>query len=108
MEDQTTTVAVTNERNPHLDRTGKRGREIGSTNLHSKYPSSIAKRLKLAGVDWIDSFAIAVKRNDKALLSIWLRLLPFLIVTQGHKRVKKFKGRASKAALQALDNLERS
>jgi hypothetical protein len=85
----------------------KGGRPVGSTNLHSKYPSSIATRLKAAGIDWIVSFGAAIKSNDKQLLTLWLRLLPYLIVTQGHKRVKHFKGRASKAALQALDELEK-
>jgi hypothetical protein len=79
---------------------------MGSSNLHSKYPSSIAKHLKAAGVDWIESFAIAIKRNDKALLTLWLRLLPYLIVTGGHRRPKRFKGRASKAAIAALNDLE--
>ena len=41
-----------------------------------------------------------------ALLALWLRLLPYLIVTAGHKRVKRLKGRASVAALKALDQLE--
>lgn len=82
------------------------GRPVGTSNLHAKHPSAISKHLKLIGVDWIASFAIAVKRNDKQLLTIWLRLLPYLIVTQGHRRVKHSKGRASKAALAALDELE--
>lgn len=83
------------------------GRPIGSSNIHSKYPSSIAMRLKAAGVDWITSFGAAIKRNDKQLLSLWLRLLPYLIVTQGHRRIKRGKGKASKDALRALDVLER-
>jgi hypothetical protein len=82
------------------------GRPIGSSNIHSKYPSSIAQRLKAAGVNWIDSFGVAIKANDKELLALWLRLLPYLIVTQGHRKVKRSKGRASKAALAALDELE--
>jgi hypothetical protein len=82
------------------------GVRLNTTNLHSKQPSGIAHRLKAAGVDWVASFAIAIKRNDKQLLTIWLRLLPYLIVTHGHARVKKFKGHASKAALKALDALE--
>jgi hypothetical protein len=35
-----------------------------------------------------------------------LRLLPYLVVTQGHRHIKKSKGRASKAAIQALTELE--
>lgn len=84
----------------------KGGHPEGTSNLHSKQPSGIARRLKSAGIDWVDSFGAAIKANDKELLSLWLRLLPYLIVTQGHKRVKKFKGHASKAAIHALDELE--
>ena len=83
-----------------------RGRPKGASDLHSKHPSSIAKRLKLAGVDWIVSFGQAIKRNDKQLLTIWLRLLPYLIVTAGHRRPKQLRGRASKAAIAALEDLE--
>ena len=83
------------------------GVRLNTSNLHSKHPSGIALRMKVLGVDWVASFAVAVKRNDKQLLSLWLRLLPYLIVTQGHKRVKRMKGKASKAALAALDELER-
>lgn len=93
--------ALAFDRVPH-----KGGRPKNSSNLHSKYPSSIAMRLKRLGVDWVESFAIAVKRNDKQLLTLWIRLLPYLIVTQGHARMKRKKGRASKAALQALNELE--
>ena len=82
------------------------GRPAGSSNLHSKHPSGIAQRLKATGIDWIASFGAAIKANDKELLSLWLRLLPYLIVTQGHRKVKRSKGRASKAALKALDELE--
>ena len=82
------------------------GHPVGVSNIHSKYPSSIAMRLKASGVDWIPSFGAAIQSNDKVLLSLWLRLLPYLIVTQGHKRMKRGKGRASKAALQALHDLE--
>ena len=90
-----------------LTNVNKRVGRPGTTNLHAKYPSSISKRLKLIGIDWIPSFGDAIKRNDKKLLNIWLRLLPYLIVTGGHRSVKRLKGRASKAALQALDALER-
>ncbi len=85
----------------------RNGVRLNTSNLHAKHASSIAKRLKLAGVDWIESFGVAIKRNDKQLLTLWLRLLPYLVVTQGHRRVKKGKGKASKAALNALAELER-
>lgn len=86
----------------------KPGVRLNTSNLHSKHPSGIAMRLKLSGVDWIVPFGRAIERNDKVLLALWLRLLPYLVVTQGHRRIKKSKGRASKAALNALDELERA
>src|ERR1017187_7727239 len=85
----------------------KTGVRLNTSNIHSKHPSGIALHLKRVGVDWVESFAVAIKRNDKQLLSLWLRLLPYLIVTGGHRRVKRMKGKASKAALAALDALER-
>ena len=83
------------------------GRPLGTTNLHSKHPSGIAVRLKAAGIDWVVDLAEAIKRNDNTRISIWMRLLPYLVVTQGHRRVKRFKGKASKAAVRALEELER-
>ena len=91
---------------PPSDIVRKAGRPVGSSNIHSKHPSSIAQRLKLAGIDWIASFGAAIAANDKELLSLWLRLLPYLIVTGGHRKVKRLRGKASKAALAALDALE--
>lgn len=86
----------------------KPGVRLNTSNLHSKHPSGIAMRLRASGVDWIVPFGRAIERNDKVLLALWLRLLPYLVVTQGHRRIKKSKGRASKAALNALDELERA
>jgi hypothetical protein len=83
------------------------GLRLNLSNLHSKHPSGIAIRMKALGVDWLVPFAAAIKKNDKTLLRLWLRLLPYLVVTQGHKRIRKMKGRASKAALTALDALEK-
>ena len=100
---------ITNQSIAPIDETRKGGRVVGSSNIHSKQPSSIATRMKALGIDWVESFAVAIKRNDKQLLSLWLRLLPYLIVTGGHRRVKRLdrmKGKASKAALAALDALE--
>ena len=85
----------------------KGGRPKNSSNLHSKYPSSIAMRLKAAGVDWVVDLAAAIKSNNETRINMWLRLLPYLIVTQGHRKVKRGKGRASKSALTALAELER-
>ena len=80
------------------------GRPKNSVNLYSKQPSSIATRLKAAGVDWVIDLAAAIKSNNDTRINMWLRLLPYLIVTQGHSKVKK--GKASKSALAALDELE--
>jgi hypothetical protein len=82
------------------------GRPKGSTNLHSKHPSSIAWRLKQAGIDWIVDLAKALKANNLTRINVWMRLLPYLVVTQGHRRPKRWKGKASKAAVQALAELE--
>lgn len=84
----------------------KGGRPKGSTNLHSKHPSGIAHRLKAAGVDWVVDLARALQANDAARIALWMRMLPYLVVTQGHRQLKKRKGRASKAALEALKELE--
>ena len=89
--------------NPTPSRNGVR---LNTSNIHAKHASSIAMRLKVTGIDWIVPFGQAIKRNDKQLITLWLRLLPYLVVTAGHKRVKRLKGRASKAALQALNELE--
>jgi hypothetical protein len=82
------------------------GRPKNSVNLYSKQPSSIATRLKAAGVDWVVDLAVAIKSNNETRINTWLRLLPYLIVTQGHRKIKRSKGRASKAALIALEALE--
>ena len=82
------------------------GVRLNTSNLHSKHPSSIAQRLKAAGVDWIVDLAIALKANDKERIALWMRMLPYLVVTQGHRKIKRTKGRASKAALAALNELE--
>ena len=85
----------------------KGGRPLGTTNLHSKHPSSIATRLKAAGVDWVVDLAEAIKRNDETRINIWMRLLPYLVVTQGHRKIKRLRGnKASKHALAALNALE--
>jgi len=82
------------------------GRPLGTTNLHSKHPSGIAVRLRMAGIDWVIDLASAIKSNNETRINMWLKLLPYLVVTQGHRRVKRFKGKASRAAVQALEELE--
>jgi hypothetical protein len=91
---------------PELLARAKSGHPRGTTNLHSKQPSGIAKRLRAAGVDWVIDLAAAIKSNNETRINMWLRLLPYLIVTQGHRRIKKGKGRVSRAALSALAELE--
>lgn len=84
----------------------KGGRPVGSTNLHSKHPSGIAVRLRRAGIDWVVDLANALNAHDQARIDVWLKLLPYLVVTQGHRRPKRWKGKASKAAVKALEELE--
>jgi hypothetical protein len=91
---------------------GKRGP------LNAKHPSSLARRLKKHGVDWVEYFAEAVKacrlkpsppsakaqaRRD---VTMWLKLLPYLVTTHNMVKVKKCKGKPSKAAIMALNALE--
>jgi len=74
--------------------------------LNAKRPSSISKAFKKAGLNWQIDFAEAIKANNRERIKLWLRLLPYLVTTTNKLKVKKWKGRASKAALMALDALE--
>jgi hypothetical protein len=80
---------------------GKRG-----PMLHSKHPSSMGRKFLKAGLDWQLDLAMAIKANNRARIKLWLRLLPYLVTTSNKLRVRKWKGKASKAALIALDALE--
>jgi hypothetical protein len=85
------------------------GKPKGSDGLHAKHPSAISKHLKMLGIDWIKHFGDAIQQNDVELLSLWVKILPYLIVTGGHRQTsisRKWKGKASKAALMALESLE--
>lgn len=82
------------------------GRPKGARNLHAKHPSSIARAFKKAGLDWQLDFALAIKNNKRDRIALWLRLLPYLVTTTNKIAVKKWKGKASKAALIALEALE--
>lgn len=82
------------------------GRPKGARNLNAKHPSSIARAFRRAGLDWQADFALAIKGNNRARIKLWLRLLPYLVTTTNKARVKKWKGKASRAALAALDALE--
>lgn len=94
------------------------GRPKGARNLNAKHPSSLAKSFRKAGLDWTTHFALAIKmasnyeasaairRQAREDIRMWLRLLPYLVTTTNRMRVKKWKGKASKAAIVALDALE--
>src|SRR5258708_1039158 len=84
----------------------KKGGPFGSANLQSKHPSSIATRLKSAGVDWVVDLANAIKTDNVIRINMWMKMMPYLIVTSGHRKIKRGKGKASKAALIALNALE--
>ncbi len=91
--------------NASLSVARKRGRQIGSSQLDSKQHTSISIAFKRAGLDWRENLAHAILANDQRRITLWVRLLPYL-VSKNHKNVKRGKGRASKAALAALDELE--
>ena len=95
------------------------GRPRGARNLRAKHPSSLARRLAAHGVDWVEQLANAIKTaNDyervpkagrvaaREDIRMWLRALPYLVTTTNKVRVRKWKGKASRAAIAALDALE--
>jgi hypothetical protein len=82
------------------------GRPKGARNLHAKHPSSLARRFKRAGLDWADDFAKAIQANKRERIQLWLKLLPYMVTTTNKLKVRKWKGKASRAAIVALDALE--
>jgi hypothetical protein len=82
------------------------GRPKGARNINAKHPSSIGRKFMAAGLDWQTDFALAIKHNRRERIKLWLRLLPYLVTTTNRVKVRKWKGRASRAALIALDALE--
>ena len=84
----------------------KGGRPLGFNGTRSKMPSAMAQRFKKAGLDWQEDFALAIKANKRDRIKLWLKLLPYLITTSNKSKVKRWKGKPSKAALIALDTLE--
>jgi hypothetical protein len=82
------------------------GRPKGARNLNAKHPSSIGKAFFKAGLNWQVDFALAIKANNRARIKLWLRLLPYLVTTTNRVHVKKWKGKASRAAIIALEALE--
>jgi len=89
-----------------LAKLNKGGRPVGSRNLHAKHPSSIAKRFAKAGLDWAADFADAIRHNRRERIRMWMRLLPYLITTTNKTRVRKWTGKASRAAKLALEAME--
>lgn len=97
-------------------RTG--GRPKGFDGTRCKMPSALAQAFRRAGLDWREDFALAIRQANsstiapserkwaKERIKLWLRLLPYLITTQGRGKVRKWKGKPSKAALIALETLE--
>jgi len=95
------------------------GRPGGARNLHAKHPSSLARRFKKAGLDWADAFARAIKaagnyelapaarRQAREDVRMWLRLLPYMVTTTNRARVRRWKGKASRAAMIALETMEK-
>jgi len=83
-----------------------RGRKKGSKFPNVRHPSSLAKAFKRIGLNWQEDFGQAIKKNDRRRIALWLKLLPFMQTKTGALSTKKFKGRASKAAVEALDILE--
>lgn len=84
----------------------KNGRPKGFDGTKSRQPSALAIAFKKHGLDWKQDFADAIRANNKERIALWLRLLPYLITTSHRAKVKKWKGRASKAALIALEAME--
>jgi hypothetical protein len=84
----------------------KRGMRLNTSNYHAKNDSGIAQAFKRAGLNWREAFAKDIMANNKKRIAMWMRLLPYLVITQGHKKIKKSKGKASRAALIALETLE--
>lgn len=82
------------------------GRPKGTISANSKNPSSIAKAFKRAGLDWKEAFALDIKANKRERIQMWLRLLPYLVTTTNRVHVKRWKGKASRAAIIALNALE--
>lgn len=84
----------------------KGGRPKGYDGTRAKQPSAMSIAFKKAGLDWKEDFALAIKNNKRERIKLWLKLLPYMITTSSKARVRKWKGRPSKAAMIALETLE--
>jgi hypothetical protein len=69
-------------------------------------PSALAIAFKKSGLDWKLDFAKAIKEYDHERIQLWLKLLPYMITTSRRAKVKRWKGRVSKAAIIALEAME--
>lgn len=81
------------------------GRPKGKA-LRGKRPSAMGMKFIRAGLDWQTDFALAIKANRRERIKLWLRLLPYLVTATNRVRPKRWNGRASKAALAALETME--
>ena len=84
-----------------------RGRPKGTSNRGSKQPSAIAQAFAKAGLDWKLELALAIKANNRFKIKLWLKLLPYMVTTCSRTKAYDMKGKPSKAAMKALDALER-
>jgi len=84
----------------------KGGRPKGFDGTRSKANSHVAQAFKRVGLDWREDLAKAIMRNDRHRIKLWLKLLPHLIVSSRKSKVKRWKGKPSKAAMIALETLE--
>lgn len=91
---------------PHEPK-GKPGRPKGFDGTRSRMPSALAQKFRACGLDWQADFAEAIKNNKRERIKLWLKLLPYMITTSKKTKVSKWKGRASNAAIVALEAMER-
>jgi hypothetical protein len=84
----------------------KPGRPKGFDGTRSRMPSALAQSFKKAGLDWKEDFAKAIKENKRERIKLWLKLLPYMITTTKRAKVGRWKGKASKAAMIALQAME--
>lgn len=91
---------------PPVEPKNKGGRPKGFSGRSSKMPSALAQAFKKAGLDWKEDFALAIKANKRDRIKLWLKLLPYMITTSSRAKVKRWKGKPSRAAMIALEALE--
>lgn len=84
----------------------KIGRPKGFDGRQSRQMSALALAFKANGLDWKKDFSDAIKANRRERIKMWLRLLPYMITTSYRPKVRKWKGRPSKAAVIALETME--